>query len=192
MHDISLSTAVVLKPSKRATLTRLQVTILAMLSNIQRPASTFLNWLEPSKDNTPSAKYTDLMRRAYKLVNSSGGIPTLSSALTKTLFVSLGEDSLKFLAGIWLQFRSTQAVSEASQYSAVKHAAAFIEAHYSTQRFVDFQTVLPAVLVAVQLGDHRLREAALDCITGLNRLSQAKSPSGVYAFDAIYGASSGM
>ena len=119
-------------------------------------------------------------------------MPALSATLTKTLFVSLGEDALKFLAGIWLQPRTVQVAFEPAQYSALKHAAAFMEAHYSTQRFVDFQTMLPAVLVGVQFNDRRLREAALDCVASLARLSQAKNPSDVYAFDAIYGASSGM
>ena len=132
------------------------------------------------------------MRRTYNLVNSSSTLPSLSSQLTTNLFVSLGEDALKFLAGVWLQPRSATSGFQSYQYSALKHAAAFFEAHFSSQRYVDFQTVLPAVLVAVQYENRRLREAALECIFALERISQAKNPSAVYAFDAIYGTSSGM
>lgn len=133
----------------------------------------------------------DLMRRLYKLVNSSSALPALSSHLMTALFISLGEDALKFLAGVWLQPSAASAGSDPAQYSALKHAAAFLEAHFATQRFVDFQTVLPAVLVAVQYGDRRLREAALECVSAMVRIAQAKTPVGVYAFDVIYGAGSG-
>ena len=180
----------VLKPSKRATLNRLQVAILALLPSIRRPTGVALNWLEPSTDKTSGAKYIDLMRRVYTLVNYSSALLGLSSNLVTTLFVNAGADALQFLAGIWLQARSNSE-SGPAQYSALKHAAAFLEAHYSTQRFVDFQTIVPAVLVAVQCSDRRLREAALECVSGLVHLAQAKSPSAVYAFDALYGAGSG-
>ena len=128
----------------------------------------------------------------YGLVNSSSAFPALSSQLTKSLFVALGEDALKFVAGVWLRSPTSSAQFEPHRYSGLKHAAAFIEAHFSSQRFVDFQTVLPAILVAVQYEDRRLREAAMDCIAALVRLGQAKNAIAVYAFDAIYGASSGI
>ena len=127
----------------------------------------------------------------YGLVNSSSAFPALSSQLTKSLFVALGEDALKFLAGVWLRSPTNSAQFEPHRYSALKHAAAFIEAHFSSQRFVDFQTILPALLVAAQDADHRIREAALDGVAAMIRLAQAKSPIAVYAFDAIYGESSG-
>ncbi|GJE92911.1 U3snoRNP10 and BP28CT domain-containing protein [Phanerochaete sordida] len=184
LHDASLSTAVVLKPNKLATFHRLQVAILALLSRISRPAGQ-LNWLAPAADGTSGAQYVTLARRLYALVNAGGAPPGLASNLVTALFVSIGDDALRFLAGLWLA-----PVAASVRYAALKHAAAFLEAHYSTERFVDFQTVLPALLVAVQFPERRLREAALECVAALVRLAQASSPSAVYAFDAIYGASS--
>ncbi|KIP06398.1 hypothetical protein PHLGIDRAFT_128310 [Phlebiopsis gigantea 11061_1 CR5-6] len=190
LHDASLSTAVVLKPSKRATLSRLQVALLALMPIIRRPSGISLNWLDDVQDQSRGAQYTVLMRKVYSLVNSSSAFPALSSYLTTSLFMGLGEDALKFLAGIWLRSRVNSAHFEPARYSALKHAAAFMEAHFSSQRFVDFQTVLPAILVAAQNGNHRIREAALDCVAAMVRLAQAKSPIAVYAFDVIYGESS--
>lgn len=129
------------------------------------------------------------MRKLYMLVNSSSAIPIVSMHITQAQFIRLGEDALKFLAGVWLQPASS--TFHPAQYAALRHAAAFMEAHHSSQRYIDFQTILPAVLVAAQLPDHRVREAALECVTALVRLAQAKKPIGVYAFDAVYGATSG-
>ncbi|EKM52689.1 uncharacterized protein PHACADRAFT_101069 [Phanerochaete carnosa HHB-10118-sp] len=181
-----LSTAVVLKPSKRATLHRLQAAILALLPGIRCPAGAVLNWLGPAKDDTPGEKYVNLMRRVYMLVNASGALPGLSSNLATALFVGVGADALQFLAGVWLQPHELAPVA----HCALKHATAFLEAHCATQRAIDFQTVVPAVLVAMQDGARRVREAALDCVASLVRLAQAASPSAVYGFDAIYGESS--
>lgn len=135
-------------------------------------------------------RYVDLMRKLYILVNSSSAIPILSMHITQAQFIRLGEDALKFLAGVWLQPASS-ATFHPAQYAALRHAAAFMEAHHSSQRYIDFQTILPALLVAAQLPDHRVREAALECVAALVRLAQAKKPIGVYAFDAVYGATSG-
>lgn len=106
------------------------------------------------------------------------------------LFLNVGDDALNFLVGIWLH-SSTSTTAGPAGFAALRHAAAFLEAHFATQRWVDFQTIVPAFLVALQHGHKRMREGALECVSALVRLSQAPKPTGIYAFDAIYGASSG-
>lgn len=136
-----------------------------------------------------AGSYVELIRAVYRLANSSANAPSLSSHLMRSLFVTLADDTLSFLAGVWLE-----GVQESSRtilsYVALYHATAFLEAHNATQRPVDFQTVLPAILVALQHEDNRVREAALQCIAALSRLSATKKPESVYAYDAIYGPSS--
>lgn len=129
------------------------------------------------------------MRQVYRLANSSANVPALSSHLMRSLFISLADDTLSFLAGIWLNCPPT-AEESVLTYVSLYHAAAFLEAYNATQHIVDFQTVLPAILVALQHPDRRVREAALQCVAALNRLSAGKKPTAVYAYDAIYGASS--
>ena len=126
------------------------------------------------------------MRAVYALANSTATLPMLSTYLIRSLFVTLGDDALKFLAGVWLHSDPTTACKP-SESASLRHASAFLEAHYAAQRCVDFQVVLPAILVALQHGDRRMREAALEFVSVLIQLSQLQGPSSVYAFDAIYG-----
>lgn len=213
LHDNSLSTAVVLRPTKLHTLHRLQVSLLAFLSTIPRPAGISLDWLGKSTvgpleftpiclinrlrfeqtsapDDNGGARYVELMRAVYTLANSTATLPTLSIHLIRTLFVNLGDDALKLLVSFWLHSDPVTSASPAV-FASVRHAAAFLEAHFSAKRWIDFQTVLPAFLVALQHGDRRIREATLECVSALIRLSQAPKPTGIYAFDVIYGAASG-
>ena len=60
-----------------------------------------------------------------------------------------------------------------------------------TQRTVDFQTVLPAMLVMLQSSDAGVRDGAIRCIAVIVKLSYSKEAETVYAFDAIYGSNSG-
>lgn len=56
---------------------------------------------------------------------------------------------------------------------------------------MDFQVIVPALLVSLSHKERRMREAALECVTVMARLSQAKKPESIYGFDIVYGTSSG-
>jgi hypothetical protein len=56
---------------------------------------------------------------------------------------------------------------------------------------VDFQTILPALVICLQSADPETRTAALDCIAVQRSLAEQRF-SAVYAFDAIYGESEGV
>jgi hypothetical protein len=124
------------------------------------------------------------MRAVYKLANFSGSLPLLITNIMRSLFLSLKDDSLVFLMGIVV--RSLDVIEERGMcFAALRHAAAFLAAHPN----VDFQTILPALIIAMQGADSRTREAALDCVTVM--ATNDKSLSSVYGFDTIYGDGSG-
>lgn len=199
----------VLKPTKRGTLHRLQVALVTAMAGVRRPESgTAIDWLSPclslvsfnhldllivfasthsKPQTTPTARYVQLTRSLYALGNSTASLPVVSAHIIRTLVSSLGDDVLKFLTGIWLDDTS----ADTTRYAALRHAAAYLEAHFSTQRFVDFQVIVPALLVAMSDGDRRVRDAAVEVVTVLLRLSQAQKPVSVYGFDVIYGSASG-
>ncbi|KZT68072.1 hypothetical protein DAEQUDRAFT_348588 [Daedalea quercina L-15889] len=201
LHDMSVVTAIVLKPSSQSTLQRLQVSVLAMMPVIPRPTGVTLDWLttpsEPPIDqhsnDTRGTRYIQLFRSVYILSNSSASLPVLSLHLLRVLFINLGDESLGFLAGIWLSPSLPAKGSDADHLrtAALRHAAAFLEAHHATEHWLDFQTVLPGVLVALQHPDRRVREAAASCVHVLVRLVE-KEPSAIYAYDAIYGPASNL
>ncbi|OCH90866.1 hypothetical protein OBBRIDRAFT_729952 [Obba rivulosa] len=200
LNDRTLGTIVVLKPSHKFTMHRLQVAVLVMLPTMPRPSGAALDWLAPASQvlpenaDTRGVRYVELLRSVYKLSNSSSSLPLLSTSLLRILFVNLGDNALAFLMGLCLSPSTESEDEERRQthvrYAALRHAAAFLEAHYATEHWVDFQTILPALLLMFENTDRRVREAAADCISVLTKLSSAQSVSSVYAFDSLYGASS--
>jgi U3 small nucleolar RNA-associated protein 10 len=130
------------------------------------------------------------MRAIYKLANSSTSLPLLTTNLLRALFVNLKEDSLAFLAGIWIGSDEIMGENEQLCVVALRHAVAFLEAHLPEDEGVDFQTILPSLIVVLQDPDIQRRRAALECISLLSKLAQRRF-STVYGFDAIYGANSG-
>ena len=133
--------------------------------------------------------YVQLMRVIYNFASTastSSGI--LSGYLSQKLFVTLSSDCLSFLAGVWLHSFDIPQL----RYSALRHSTAFLEAYVSLGCCVDFQTTLPSVLVMVGDEDPKVRGAAVECLEAIVRVSsiETRKPSGVYAFDAIYGVTS--
>lgn len=127
------------------------------------------------------------MRAVYKLANSSSVVPLLTIELLSELFVHLKDDALAFLAGVW----TTCLVSAVDIcVVALRHAAAFLEAHNKEADGVDFQTILPALIICLQSAEPEIRAATLDCISVQRNLAEQRF-SAVYAFDAIYGESDG-
>ncbi|KAG5637085.1 hypothetical protein H0H81_005818 [Sphagnurus paluster] len=186
--EITLAKLVVAKPSSRSTIQRLQVAIIALLPSIERPAGIALNWLGDASQASLSQRgssYVQLCRKIYRLANASGSTPVFTTHILETLFTSLQGDSLAFLAGIWMA--PIQAKAESLLRTvALSHAAAFLQAHVSEDDGVDFQTILPALLVALQISEADARHAALACISHLCQLADRKLTS-VYSFDTIYG-----
>jgi len=122
------------------------------------------------------------MRTVYKFANSVS-IP--AAGLLQLLFVNLEEDSLAFLGGIW-----NNSTELDIRVASLRHAAAFLEAHRSTEQCIDFQTILPSLIIALQTLDSQGKEAALECISQLV-VSREQRFCAVYGLNSIYGDGSG-
>ena len=55
---------------------------------------------------------------------------------------------------------------------------------------MDFQTILPSLVVALTDTDNSVRQASAHCISALESVCKSSSANGVYAFDTIYGSKS--
>jgi U3 small nucleolar RNA-associated protein 10 len=127
------------------------------------------------------------MRAVYQLANASGSLPIVSSAILQLLFLGLKDQSLAFLAGVW---SSSDQESRDLKAISLLHAAAFLEAQILEGDGIDFQTILPSILVALHDSDSQLGQAALECISRIWILADQPFQS-VYRLDAIYGRSNG-
>jgi U3 small nucleolar RNA-associated protein 10 len=109
------------------------------------------------------------------------------------LFISLKDDALVFLAGVWSS-ASNDASAETRtqiQLAALAHASAFLTAHEAAQGPIDFQTIVPLILAAFESPSQSVRAVAVQCLSVLGRLVQTGKPKTVYAFDTVYGIRSG-
>ncbi|KDQ54552.1 hypothetical protein JAAARDRAFT_135194 [Jaapia argillacea MUCL 33604] len=194
MDEETLGNAVVMKPSSWNTTHRLRAVIIALMPVMSRPTNLSLDW---DSGDTRGVRYVRLMRHVYKLATSSTNASLLSASLLRALFINIGDDTLAFLSGVWLDVKHHQSTNDDGsevqlQYTALRHAAAFLAAYHAAEKGVDFQTALPAILVCLQNGDQMVREAGVECVLVLLKISQAKKASSVYYFDAIYGGASGQ
>ena len=190
----------VLKPQSRNTLHWLQTSLLCMVSIVPRPPGDALSFTDslrqvmtiffnyiPTYSQAPqgnaatrNAKFVRLMRSLYKLTSSSS-LSVIPASLLRAQFIHLADDALAFLVGVWLSEEDARL-----RRIALSHAFAFIAAYEVTETIIDFQTVLPALLVALGDPDRGVRHQASECVQLIARLSKAKQASGVYAFDTIY------
>lgn len=184
------------KPGSKTTLNRLKVAILTLIPTIPRPANSRSDWLghvtRPDEESR-GVQYVTLMTTIYALANAASILPLLSAYLLRALFISLKSDALIFLAGVWTS-ASKNPITETRtqvQLAALAHACAFLIAHEAAQGSIDFQTIVPLVLVALESPDQSVRATAVQCLSVLGRLSQVVKPKAVYAFDTIYGSHSG-
>lgn len=127
------------------------------------------------------------MRAVYALANRSSTLPVITSCLLRILFVNLKTDALIFLAGVWTSSTSLASDDDSLlQGVALRHAAAFLEAHVLEGDGADFQTILPALLVGLQNPASGVRKAAIECLNRIRLISERQLKS-VYKFDEVYG-----
>lgn len=155
-------------------------------------------------DAGPTAR---IVRVLYTICNSPGTGAALSRHLLRTLFARMRDAALPFLLGVWTAASiETEALSSSSmstRLAALRHANAFVLAFVPSPSgqlqgdpvpAKDFQTVVPALLVALRGEDMPIRMAALACLRSIAAVLKASQDLGaspdVFAYDAIYGSSS--
>ncbi|KAG8912993.1 snoRNA-binding rRNA-processing protein utp10, partial [Tulasnella sp. 417] len=185
----SISGPIVSKASSSSTLRRLQASVIALLPGISRPSSVQVEWLKHDSKGKPEVHpYVKLTRAVYALANSCSSLHSLPTNLLRALFLGLKDETLLFLAGVWTEDLSiTSSSREHLRRIALSHAAAFIQAQASSEGsdFVDFQVIIPALLVALGLHDKASRQSAVECLKHLMEMQREQRTS-LYAIESIY------
>jgi len=184
------------KPGSKTTLNRLKVAVLTLIPTIPRPVNCRIDWLGPVthlNEDARGAQYVTLVTAVYTLANAASTLPLLSMHLLRTLFASLKDDTLLFLAGVWTSVSGDLSAEMRNriQLAALSHASAFLLAYEGAQGSVDFQTIVPPILAVLGSANPLGRAAAVKCLSVIGRLSQAGKPKAIYAFDSVYGTHSG-
>jgi hypothetical protein len=216
--DDLMSNAVVLKTSSKTTLSLVYVSVLKAVASVKRPDDVTLDWMYHSADPsalTPAQSYVALLR---KLWGMSISLPSsIMGSLLASLLASLKNDTLAFLAGFWncipagipsglskrrkakvqaqTNVEGTHILSERKiAFAALQYAAAILETYGDDGNCgIDFQAILPSLLVALQAptGDHAYRTSAMKCIQHMCKSAKMGTFKTIYAFDGIYGERAG-
>lgn len=197
---------VVNKPSSRSTESLLYITLLSDIAAIQ-PSQTkdTVNW---AYSDSNIDVYASLMQQLYICINTNLGSasPQARMYIIRALFSNLGGEAGVYLTGVWLRFGyrflSENVVDEDDgvtlSIATLSHLTAFLQAHLALPSgqtgAVDFQTLLPAVVLGLSSPLLDIRKAAVECLGVLKELSvktggKGKKFDAVYAFDRIYGGS---
>jgi hypothetical protein len=143
-----------------------------------------------NEDESLESHYVHVMRGVYTLMNAAQIPSVLTTYILRSIFSTLSSDTLAFLAGTWLLHDRAEPTHARLRHTSLAHAYAFLTAHEHTDHTVDFQTIVPALLVAFQDADGAVRQAAGHCMAALRKVCEAPQADAVYAFDSLYGASS--
>ena len=130
--------------------------------------------------------YKTLATNLYTLVNSDILPSHLAQSVLRFLLTQLKDDALIVFAYIWTSGHRH------ARLAALKHALGFIQAYATlTQQTVDFQMVIPSLLIALQDNVKEIRSAAVAVLKKIGSLVE-KGGTEIYALDTIYGSRSGM
>ncbi|THU93396.1 hypothetical protein K435DRAFT_779869 [Dendrothele bispora CBS 962.96] len=187
LDEVTLAQNAVVKPNSKNTSLWLQLSLITVMARFTIPDGLRIDWIanqSMSELDDRAYQYAKLKRQLYKLAHLLG--PALGVYLIRDLFISLKHEAMVFLAGVWLGAEDGEG-DVPVQASALQHGLAFIQAHNSADVGVDFQTIVPSLLVALQSPEESVRRIATECFAVLNEMKHKFTR--VYAFDAVYGAS---
>lgn len=159
------------------------VVALAVSTGITDIALPEISWLSRSSRDANKAE-AEFSYAVYKLGNAPYVLTNLATILLRSLFVALRESSLSFLASIY----TNRQYSDHIRNAAIKHTDAFLKVSATAEAKVDFQTILPSVLIALQDPIKDVRLGAIHCLRTLSKSNCATGE--IYAFDKIYGSNS--
>lgn len=177
------------KTEETRTTLRATVSILAAMSKVTKPGGQIV-WLS-GESKAKDASYKTFAQQIYLWANTAILPANVAQSLLRSLLTQLGEEALLFLSSVWTSSTSPAPL----RTSALKHALAFIRAYATLPTTpaaqgqpVDFQVILPQILIALQDSDKDVRRVAVDV---LRSVEGGEGMGDVYALDTVYGDQSG-
>lgn len=147
---------------------------------------------------TPEAQ---LVLHIYQTLHAAHTSRAVATECAASLFSRLGQAALAFVAGVWsaeaggragardafgeLAPGHTPGSDDAVRLVALRHGAAILEAAHAPH---DMQTIMPAVLYALQDPEPIIRQGAAAVLRAVAALYSGSGA--IYAFESIYGAES--
>lgn len=186
--DAPLAQSVFSHAQSGKTLRRIRAaTISIVIASVRPMKEVSWSWLA-GKVTVEVQAYRNLATIIYHFVNTASksiGSEGLAKKITRSIFTGVvGEDSLAFLASIWTLNGSAELSA-----IALRDAAAYVVAR-AAKGSIDFQMLLPAVLVALQSNSAKVRTYGMNLLTALESVIPSATAQ-VYGQEVFYGPTSG-
>ncbi|KAK8849743.1 hypothetical protein IAR55_005078 [Kwoniella newhampshirensis] len=178
----ALLEAVHRKPDEARTTQRAMVELLSAMSKVVKPSAINVTWLSSETTASDIAPFKLYSKQIYLWANAGLLPASVSSTLLRSLLTQLGEDALLFFASLW-----TSTSSVTLRTASLRHATAFISAcsGVKSQQGVDFQILIPAILIALRDGEQVVRQAGVKVLKAMS--GETEGSATIYALDTIYG-----
>ncbi|EJU00234.1 hypothetical protein DACRYDRAFT_23206 [Dacryopinax primogenitus] len=169
------------------TIRQLQIALLYSVAEVGRPVNVKFDFLcdveAVTENDGRGMRYAALSRAVFRFSNQDGvSSPARTKCLIR-LFKTLGDDCLAVLSGIWAD-HSTPPQTRAA---ALSLGSAMLQSVESDDT-IDYQVVLPSVLVSLSDPSVIVREGGIQCLKVLAGLFRShKKPKAIFAIDALYG-----
>ncbi|KAM0786108.1 hypothetical protein ACM66B_006918 [Microbotryomycetes sp. NB124-2] len=185
-----VSSTVFTKPTAFKTSRRVEAAaLLASVSTLQPLKGCNWKWLSTDVADE-AAQYIKLARSIYAFAHTSSthGGRALATLLLRALFTRmLLDDSLAFFVSLYTSHETPIEL----QVAALNDSKTFVQAQQLPEvaKPVDYQAVLPSIVIALQSLNKKVRNAALDLLATLEQHAPPSSKT-IYGRDHIYGAAS--
>ncbi|PWN33765.1 uncharacterized protein FA14DRAFT_161451 [Meira miltonrushii] len=119
----------------------------------------------------------------------------LVNLIIESLLPRMHDRALAFLASIWTASQDDQLYHNAEvRLMSLKYAHAFLNAHARSSNLSDYQTIVPAFMVALHDGEKTIRVECLSSLQTLQAIATSIDPKAngsetetIYGYDVIYG-----
>ncbi|SCV73190.1 BQ2448_7115 [Microbotryum intermedium] len=189
LPSAAMGNAVVTRPTQHKTLRRVQtVLLLSVVESVQGDEERRWSWLAP-QDGENDSDLQGFALAVYQLAHARSAVESVPSALASSLLRSLfGHmvvvDTLAFLASVF----SSNTMSIELRVIALRDTAVYVQAQASPdlRKPVDWQVVVPAIVLALTSPDRRIRVEAMSLVSVLLH-AMPKSSAHIYGREKFYG-----
>lgn len=167
--------------------------LLSLASDLKKPAKLTVSWLCSEE----RSEYADVILSLYKTFVGTVDMTPYEQMIEKLFELHLMTDSIEFLCNLWTDSTSSTLV----QIRSLQIASANLQAFASQTKAdaIDFQVVVPTLLIALSSPVKAMRETAVACIQTIASIYPRIKTSGkkgksvaaeIFKFDSFYGKTS--
>ncbi|KAF9401164.1 HEAT repeat-containing protein 1 [Mortierella sp. AD011] len=171
----------------------IRFSLLSIVTDLKKPAKTNVSWLSDG----PLSEYATIVLSLYKTFVGTLRMGPYEQMIEKLFENHLMSDSIEFLCNLWTDSSTTALIQLRSLQIANANLQAF--ATQTTEDAIDFQVVVPTLLIALANPAKAMRDTAVSCLESIVTLYPKVKITGkkgksmatdIFRFDSFYGKTS--